>query len=105
MIHVVATVTLQPQMRERFLQEFAHVRAEVLREDGCLQYAAMLDEPSGLAPQIELRPDVVTILEQWRDLAALKAHSTAPHMLAYRERVVVLVRRLELQVLRPVAAT
>jgi quinol monooxygenase YgiN len=103
MIHVVATVTLQPQARETFLQEFARLRPEVLREDGCLAYEASIDHPSGLARQIGLRADVVTILERWHSVAALQAHSTAPHMQGFRERVASLVRSTELQVLQPVA--
>jgi len=48
-----------------------------------------------------LRPDVVVVIEQWRDLAALKAHLVAPHMGPYRERVKDLVLGVQLSVLQP----
>jgi quinol monooxygenase YgiN len=30
-------------------------------------------------------PDVVMVIETWADAAALKAHSGAPHMTAFRQ--------------------
>src|SRR5579863_10198534 len=101
MIYVVATVTLQPQARERFLAEVARLQPEVLQEAGCIEYTPALDQPSGLARQIALRPGVVTIVERWQDLAALAAHSSAPHMLSFRQRVADLVVSTSLQVLTP----
>ena len=49
-----------------------------------------------------MRDDAMTVVEQWRDLAALKAHLAAPHMNAYRERVKAMVIRTTLHVLTPV---
>ena len=45
---------------------------------------------------------MVTILERWASLDALKAHSVAPQMLAYREQVEDLVEGVSLKVLRKV---
>ncbi|MGA8709587.1 MAG: antibiotic biosynthesis monooxygenase [Steroidobacteraceae bacterium] len=101
MIYVVATVMLQPQARERFLAEVARLRPEVLQEAGCIEYTPALDQPSGLSRQIELRTDVVTIVERWQDLAALTRHSSAKHMLSFRQRVADLVVSTSLQVLAP----
>jgi quinol monooxygenase YgiN len=100
MIYVVATVTLKPDRREHFLAEFNQVSADVRREVGCWDYFATSDIASGLARQGGLRADVVTILERWRDLSDLQAHSTAPHMLRFREKVKELVISTELQVLQ-----
>jgi quinol monooxygenase YgiN len=102
MLHVVATITLHPGRRERFLKEFLAIVPEVRAEDGCVEYGAGVDVPSGLAAQPPLRSDVVVVVEQWRDLAALQAHLVAPHMMAYRERVKDMVVTVELQVLAPV---
>ena len=99
MIYVVATVTLRPSSRERFLAEFKKVSADVRREVGCWDYFATADVASGLARQGELRADVVTILERWRDLPDLQAHSTAAHMLRFREKVKEHVISTALQVL------
>jgi quinol monooxygenase YgiN len=98
-IHVVATVELRPQARERFLAEFETLKPAVRAEQGCLEYCAYIDVASGLAPQIPLRPDVVTIIEKWASLSALAAHAIAPHMQAYRQRVAHLVQSTSLQVL------
>ena len=99
MIHVVATVELHPHSRQNFLAEFETVTAAVRAEDGCHEYAAYIDTPSGLPAQVPLRPDVVTIIEKWASLEALGAHAVAPHMLAYRKRVAHLVVKTSLQVL------
>ena len=101
MIHVLATISLVPGKREVFLAEFHRVVAPVRAEDGCLAYGPAVDVASGIPVQGALRPDVVVVIEQWRDLAALKAHLVAPHMAGYRERVKDLVAGVQLQVLQP----
>ena len=102
MIHVLATIEVRPGTREPFLREFLQIVPDVRAEDGCLAYGAAVDEPAGLPAQPDARPDVVVVVEQWRDLPALRAHLAAPHMTAYRARVKDLVIRTTLQVLRPV---
>ena len=104
MIYVIATLQMKSGMRERVLREVQAVSAEVRREDGCLEYTANVDLDSGHVRQTPLRPDVITILERWRDLEALRAHSGAPHMLAFRQRVAELVVATSLQVLTPADA-
>jgi quinol monooxygenase YgiN len=100
MIRVIATVELRPNARQQFLEEVAALRPDVLAELGCIEYSVFIDVPSGLAPQIPLRDDVVTFMEQWATLDALSAHAVAPHMQAYRKRVAHLVIKTSLQVLR-----
>lgn len=101
MIHVIATITVAEGRRADFIAEFHRVVPAVLAEDGCIAYGPTVDLATGLPPQIPLRADVVTIVEAWRDLDALRAHLVAPHMAAYRERVKGLVRSAQLQVLEP----
>lgn len=101
MIHVIATITVAAGRRDAFLAEFHRVVAPVLAEDGCLAYGPAVDTVSGIPVQGPQRPDVVVVIEQWRDLAALKAHLAAPHMATYRERVKDLVQGVQLQVLQP----
>jgi quinol monooxygenase YgiN len=100
-IHVIATVELQPAMRERFLQEFAKVVPDVQRESGCIEYGGAVDVASGIPVQGPLRDNVVMVVEKWASLDALKAHLTAPHMLAYRAKVKELVVGTTLLVLEP----
>jgi quinol monooxygenase YgiN len=102
MLHVIATITLHPGVRRPFLREFLAIVPEVRAEDGCVEYGAALDVPTGLTAQPPVRDDVVVVVEKWRDLPALQAHLVAPHMTAYRERVKDLVTSVELQVLDPV---
>jgi quinol monooxygenase YgiN len=101
MIHVLATIDLRPQTRDRFLDEFRGIVDEVRAEAGCIEYGAAVDLASEQPAQPPLRPDVAVIVEKWSDLAALKAHLVAPHMNAYRERVRPYVVRSTLHVLEP----
>jgi quinol monooxygenase YgiN len=101
MIHVIATIELAPGGREAFLKEFHALVPHVKAEDGCIAYGPTVDVASGIPVQGALRADVVTVVEQWRDVPALQAHLVAPHMQAYRGRVKDLVRGMQLQVLEP----
>ena len=64
-----------------------------------MEYTATVDVESGHPRQVALRPDVITVLERWRDLAALETHSVTPHMQAFRQRVSDTVVSTTLQVL------
>jgi quinol monooxygenase YgiN len=66
-----------------------------------LEYSPTIDVETGHPRQIALRPNVVTIVERWADVEALKAHAVAPHMLAFRSRCADMVVATELQVLKP----
>jgi quinol monooxygenase YgiN len=101
MIYVIATVTLHSDRRETFLSEVRKVSAEVRAEHGCLEYSPAIDVETGHPRQIALRPTVVTIVERWHDIEALKAHAVAPHMLAFRKRCADMVVATDLQVLAP----
>jgi quinol monooxygenase YgiN len=101
MIHVIATVEVAPGRREAFLAEFSRLVAVVRAEPGCLEYGPAVDVAAGLPGQVPPRADVVTVVEKWESLDALRAHLGAPHMLEYRGRVKDLVARVGLQVLQP----
>ncbi len=102
MIHVIATVELHSGAREHFLREFHKIVPDVHAEEGCIEYGAAIDVPSGLPAQIPLRSDDVVIVEKWSSVDALRAHSRTAHLLAYRERTKTLVIRTTVQVLAPV---
>ena len=101
MIHVVATIKLKPGTREKFLGILSGVAPQVRAEKGCIAYAPTVDVESGIPVQVELRADVVTIVEAWEGLPELLAHLKAPHMLAYREKVKDIVKNVSLHVLTP----
>ena len=73
----------------------------VLKEEGCIEYGPTVDVSSGLALQGPARANVVTVIEKWASLYALRAHLQAPHMLEYRTRVKDLVVGVQLQVTEP----
>jgi quinol monooxygenase YgiN len=102
MIHVLATIELAPGKRDAFLAEFRKLVPEVKAEDGCLEYGPAIDAETDIATQAHIGDNKVVIVEQWENIAALKAHSVAPHMQAYRARVKDYVKGMELRVLEPV---
>jgi quinol monooxygenase YgiN len=102
MIHVIATVEVVPGRRDEFLAEFRRVAPLVRAEAGCREYGPAVDVAAEIPRQIPPREDVVTIVEKWEDLDALRAHLAAPHMQDYRERVKGLVTRVQLQILQAV---
>jgi quinol monooxygenase YgiN len=83
MIHVIALVTAHPGQREKLLEAFRGNVPNVHAEDGCIEYAAVIDLEPGPAFQAKLGPDAFFVIEKWRDLAALQAHGTGPVMKAY----------------------
>ena len=101
MIYVLATINLHSGRRANFLDEFKRNVPNVLAEQGCLEYVPSLDVETTIPAQGPPRPDVVTVVEKWADLAALEAHLIAPHMLAYRAKVKDMVQGVSLQVLTP----
>lgn len=101
MISVIASIHVKPEMLADFLTIFKANVANVRAEKGCIEYFPALDLESGLPPQ-RLDAHVVTVIEKWEDLAALKAHISAPHMLAYKEKTKHMVTDLTLKVLEPV---
>lgn len=101
MIHVIATVELRPGKRESFLAEFHQIVPLVRAEAGCIEYGPTVDLNTGIAVQLPVRDNVVTIIEKWESLEALRAHMAAPHMVQYRERVKDMVVKVVLQILEP----
>ena len=102
MIQVIATIQLKPGCREAFLPILNENVPKVRDEDGCLAYDPFVDADSGLPFQSEIREDVVTLVEAWRNIEALHAHLKAPHMAAYRDRVKDMVTNVTIQVLTPI---
>jgi len=98
MINVIASIHIKEGRVSEFVEIFKANIPNVLEEKGCLEYAATIDVPTGLPPQV-LDENVVTIIEKWSSVADLQAHLITPHMLAYRKRVEDIVDKLSLKVL------
>ena len=101
MIHVIATITLQPGRRAAFLDEFRTLVPQVLAEEGCIEYGPTVDAETDIPAQGPARLDAVTVVEKWESLDHLKQHLAAPHMNSYRERVKEMVAGTELAILSP----
>ena len=100
MIHVIASIKVNPSDLESFVEIFKANVPHVLEENGCLGYEPGLDLVTGLPVQ-ETDSSVVTIVEKWESIEALQAHLTAPHMLAYKEKTKDMVTDLKVKILRP----
>jgi quinol monooxygenase YgiN len=103
MIHVLATVELQPGTREKFLAELLQIVPKVRAEQGCVEYTPTIDAETSLPVQGDRRENVVVIVERWETLQHLEAHLVAPHMMEYRPKVREFIQRVGLQLLQPVA--
>lgn len=101
MIHVIATIEVNPGCRAQYLEILKANVPAVLAETGCIRYEPTLDFDSGMAAQGAPRADVVTLLESWDSMAALQDHLKSPHMAAYREKAKGLVKGVGLQVMAP----
>lgn len=101
MLHVLATIEIEPGRRDEFLTHFLWVTPFVRAEAGCVEYVPTVDTPPAFAVQPPPRPDVVVVVEKWESLDHLKAHMAAPHMTEYRERVKGLVTKVTLHVTEP----
>jgi quinol monooxygenase YgiN len=101
MIHVIATIAVEPDRRDEFLTHFNWVVPFVRAEEGCHEYTPTVDAITTFSAQPPVRHDTVTVLEKWESLDALKAHMGTRHMAEYRERVTGLVVGVTLHVTEP----
>ncbi|MGB5156875.1 putative quinol monooxygenase [Desulfobacterium sp. N47] len=101
MINVIASIHIKDGRLSEFIDIFKSMIPKVLEEKGCIEYVPTMDVPTGLPPQ-ELNKNVVTIIEKWLSLEDLRAHLSAPHMLAYNEKVKDIVEKVSLKVLEEV---
>lgn len=99
MISVIASVRVKAGKRSEFLEIFKANLPKVREEKGCIEYFPAVDVDSGLPPQA-LDEHMVTIIEKWESLKALRDHLTAPHMLAYKEKVQDIVEGATLKILQ-----
>ena len=99
MICVIASIKVREGARDAFLEIFNENVPKVRQEQGCIEYFPAVDIDAALGAQ-RLDGRVVTVMEKWQGLEALRLHLAAPHMLEYRERVKELVEDVSLKVLQ-----
>lgn len=98
MIHVIALITAKPGQRAALLREFNAIIPAVHAEQGCIEYGPAVDAES--SPD-RFGDDVFVVVEKWESPEALKAHSAAPHMVAYGARTKDLMAGRAIHVLTP----
>ncbi len=101
MIHVIATITAKPGMREAVLREFRANMPAVHAEQGCIEYAPAVDAEGIGSFQTACGPDTFLVIEKWESAEALKAHAAAPHMAAYAARTRDMIATRVIHVLTP----
>ncbi|HVT28363.1 MAG TPA: putative quinol monooxygenase [Lacipirellulaceae bacterium] len=101
MIHVIATIRAVPSRRDELLAVFRDLIPTVRSEGGCIEYGPAVDLGDVVEGQSAARPDTVTVVEKWQDVASLRQHLASPHMRRFRETVKELVSALEIRVLEP----
>ena len=99
MINVLASISVKEGKRADFIAAFKDNLAAVRAEEGCIEYFPAVDINADLPPQ-QLDENEVTVIEKWASLEALRAHLSAPHMLAYKEKVKDIVEGVSLKVLQ-----
>ena len=99
MISVLASILLHEGQRAPFLEIFNANVPKVRQESGCIEYFPAVDIDAGLPVQ-HLEENMVTVIEKWQSLEALKAHLATPHMVEYKEKVKTMVKDLSLKVLQ-----
>ncbi|MCC6124728.1 MAG: antibiotic biosynthesis monooxygenase [Pirellulales bacterium] len=99
MIAVVATIETKPGRRAALLEVFEKLTPQVLAEQGCIEYAPMIDFAVSLPGQPPPRENAVTVLEKWESIEALEAHLMTPHMIAFRKATESLRAETKLQLL------
>jgi quinol monooxygenase YgiN len=87
MVHVLAVITTKAGMRSQVLELFNANVPAVHAEDGCIEYGATTDHANAGEFQTKFGEDTFVVVEKWASLDALKAHSKAPHMAAYGQKV------------------
>jgi len=99
MIHVIASIRVKPGKLSEYLKIFKANMPSVLEEKGCFGYVPGVDIDAELPAQ-NLDENLLTIIEKWENLDALRDHFKTPHMVAYREKVKDIVEDISLKVLR-----
>lgn len=101
MIYVIATIELVEGKRGVYLRELEKVIPDVRAEAGCLEYGPATDVVTDIPVQEPVNQNIVTIIERWTDVRALKDHLKTHHMKTYRETTKSVVKSLRVRILKP----
>jgi quinol monooxygenase YgiN len=99
MVHLLAFITAHPGKRAELLAAFHGVIPLVHAEDGCIEYAPVVDIEGFDGFTTPLGPDTYAVVEKWASPEALRTHAAAPHMAEYGARTKHLIASRVLHVL------
>ncbi len=100
MIHVIASISIRKGAMKDYIAAFNKNVQNVVAEEGCIEYSPVIDLPvKGIKTQ-ELDPQVLTVVEKWESLAALKTHAKSQHMMDLRDVSAHMVEGIKLKVLQ-----
>ena len=99
MINVLASVRVKRGKLSEFLEMVKSNVPRVKKEKGCIEYFPAVDIQADLPPQT-LDADVVTIIEKWESLDALRDHLASPNMRDQQEREKDIVEEVGIKVLQ-----
>ncbi len=86
MIHVIASIPVKAGRRSEFLEILKDNVPRVRQEIGCIEYSPAVDINAELPQQVRDQK-LVTVIEKWTTIAALRDHLDSPHMHTYRKKV------------------
>jgi len=96
MLGLVVKLKIKEGRIEEALGLFKGLVTEVQKEEGTLSYTVNKDAAS---------PNVIVVVERYRDSAALTAHSSTPHFAAFSKQIAGLLDgRMEMSMLEEVAS-
>lgn len=70
MIAVIARIPIVPEKKQEALEVIKNLMKEVAKEEGTLFYSVNINEKE---------PDTLVFIERYKDMEAVKAHSSTPH--------------------------
>jgi len=100
MVHLIAFITAHPGKLPEVLAAFHKVIPIVHAEQGCIEYAPIVDIEGFDGFTTRLGPDTYAVVEKWASPEALRAHAAAKHMADYNAGVTSLIAKRVLHVLK-----
>ena len=101
MVIVIADIQVVEGKRAEFLEIFNALVPKEHAEEGCIEYGPTVDVATDIEQQQAVNPNVVTVVEKWKDVDSLKAHLVAPHMTEFRDSAGDLIAGLNLRIVEP----
>ena len=82
-VNVIAVITAKSGQRAAILEAFRANMPAVHAEDGCVEYAPVVDAEGIGSFQTPFGEDAFVVIEKWASKDHLMAHAVSPHMKEY----------------------